>query len=255
MPRIAKQLTDLAVRKLATKPGRHAVGGVNGLYLLVGATGATSWVLRMVTANGRSDLGLGSYGSVGLATARDEARRIHSQARTVDPVEARRAERTARKAAKAQAITFEADARALHKVKAQEFRNPKHAAQWITTLETYGFPLLGDRGVGSIERSHIVAVLEPIWTTKTETATRVRQRIEHVLDYAAAQGHRSSENPARWKGGLDKLLPNPSKLKKRTKKHHPALPWRDVPNFVATLVARKSNATKALHFAILTALP
>jgi integrase len=259
MPRVAKQLSELAVRKLFSQEGRHAVGGVAGLYLLVSA-GSASWVLRMAINGRRVDLGLGSYRDVTLAMAREAAARIRLDARTSDPVEARRAEREARAEARAQAraqasaaVTFEAEARELHATKSKEFRNAKHAAQWLATLEQYAFPLIGHKAVSAIARTDVLDVLRPIWETKTETATRVRQRIEQVLDAATALNHRSGDNPARWRGGLNKLLPNPAKLRRRSRRHHPALPWQHVPAFIAALRKRGGMAARALHFAILCA--
>ncbi len=262
MPKVAKVLSAVAVKALAKKPGRHSVGGVPGLCLRVTDTLSAQWVMRSMYAGKAHDIGLGGYPIIDLQAAREEARKLYLQIRQgADVVAEREKAKTAaaeqRKAVELSRVTFEQDAKDLHIIKSQEFKNAKHSAQWINTLETYAFPLLGAMEVSSIERKHVLRVLEPIWNTKTETATRVRQRIEQVLDYSHAKGHRGADNPARWKGGLDALLPKPSKLKKKRgkKRHHPALPWKRLPAFMADLRNRPrgSVAAKALELAILTA--
>jgi len=211
--------------------------------LVVKESGARSWVLRYQQQGRRRDLGLGAWPEVTLARAREkalEARRLLAEGR--DPV----AERM-----KDTRLSFEAAAGALIESKRSGWRNPKHAAQWSGTLERYVFPRLARRDVKSIETADVIAVLQPIWTEKPETASRVRQRIEAVLDYAAAVGARQGENPARWRGHLDHLLPRPSKV--RAVRNHAALDWRDLPDFMAALAQRDGTAARALAFTILTA--
>ena len=262
MPKKAKELSATEVRRL-TKPGLHAVGGVSGLLLQVTESGARTWILRYATGEvltsstgkpytKRRDLGLGGFPDVTLAQAREAARDVKAKIRQgVDPVNERKAARDAVRAAQAKAMTFEQAARRCHEAKVDEFRSEKHRKDWIAALERHAFPVIGSMPVGEIELPHIMRVLEPIWREKTETATRVRQRIESTLTWAAVSGFRSGENPARWDGNLREVLPNPSKITKV--KHHRAIPWQDVPEFMQDLRKRQGMATRALEFAILTA--
>ena len=169
----------------------------------------------------------------------------------VDPVAERRAAKAALMAAAARSVTFDECARRVVEMKRQEFKNAKHAAQWPATLATYASPVIGKLPVDEIELGHITEVLTPIWQAKTETATRLRQRIEAVLDYATVHGLRNGANPARWKGNLDAVLPKPSKLKKV--QHHRALPIDAMPGFIADLKLRDGMAARCLEFVILTA--
>lgn len=252
MPKKARELGPLEVKRLAGKPGFWAVGGVAGLYLQVSDSLAASWILRIQVGSKRKDLGCGGYPDVPLAQAREKAREKRAQVEQgIDPSEARKAAIAALKATQARALTFEQAARACHTAKVTEFRNAKHKDDWISSLERYAFPDLGSIPVSGIEIPHVVRVLEPIWTTKTETATRVRQRIEKVLDWATVNKYRSGDNPARWKGVLEHALPKPAKIRKV--EHHAALPWRDVGAFMAELRKREGMGARALEFAILTA--
>jgi integrase len=211
--------------------------------LVVQSSGSRSWMLRYQLNGRRRDMGLGPYPEIGLARAREkamEARRLVKEGR--DPL----AER-----ARTSALSFKAAAEALIENKRPGWRNAKHAAQWAATLETYAYPKLGPLDVKAVGTGAVLDVLRPIWTTKPETASRVRQRIEAVLDYAAAMGTRSGDNPARWRGHLDNLLPRPSKVKKV--EHHAALDWREAPAFMAELAKREGIAAKALEFTIMTA--
>jgi integrase len=192
------------------------------------------------------EMGLGSATVVSLADARrkrDEIRRILADGR--DPI----AERRGAKAAPAKAVTFGAFADTLVPELAKGFRNAKHAAQWTSTLAAYAAPLRS-KPVSEIATDDVLAVLQPIWTTKTETASRVRGRIEHILDAAKTRGLRTGENPSRWRGNLQHLLP---KRRKLTRGHHAAMPYGEVPAFVATLRARKAVSSLALETLILTA--
>lgn len=250
-PKKAKELTALEVKRLA-KPGLHAVGGVAGLYLQVTPSGARSWILRATVGSKRRDIGLGGYPDVTLAQAREKAREARDLiARGVDPVEQKKAARTALRLAQAAEISFDEAARQFLATKRHEFKNPKHAAQWESTLQTYASPIIGRLPVAEIALPHIVQILEPIWTTKTETASRLRGRIEAVLAWATVAGYRSGDNPARWKGHLDAVLPKPSKVAKV--KNHRALPIDDMGAFMVALRKREGMAAKALEFLILTA--
>ena len=232
----------LSARKVeSAEAGKHGDG--RGLFLLVKPTGARSWVLRYQINGRRRDLGLGAYPEVTLAYARDkalEARRLIMEG--IDPISDRK---------KTKFLTFMDAASALIESKRSGWKNAKHAAQWPATLNTYAMPKLGDLDVKVIETADVIAVLKPIWNEKPETASRLRQRIEAVLDYAAAMGVRRGDNPARWRGHLDHLLPKPSKV--RAVKHHAAMAYSDVPAFMASLALREGVSARALAFTILTA--
>lgn len=231
----------LTVRRVETAPaGRYTDS--RGLMLVVKPTGARSWVLRYQLNGRRRDMGLGPYPEVTLAAAREKA--IEARRRLVeriDPLTVR----------PAPATSFREAADALIESKRPGWRNAKHAAQWSSTLATYAYPAIGATDVKAIDTTHVMSVLRPIWAEKPETASRVRQRIEAVLDYASAQGMRSGLNPARWRGHLENLLPKPSKV--RQVKHHAALDWREVPEFMAGLANREGVSLRALKFLILTA--
>lgn len=250
MPRLASEASALHVKRLS-KPGLHAVGGVKGLCLQVSEGGSRSWILRTLVKGKRKSIGLGGYPDVSLAEARNRAGEIRMQVRSgVDPVEQRRAFRAAIRT-KLNAMTFEKAARAWHAAKQHEYKNSKHATQVITTIETYAFPLIGTTAIDDIHLEHIYKVLEPIWLTKTETASRLRGRIESVLTWAAVSGHRSTENPARWKGNLDAVLAKPGKVAQVT--HHVALLAAELPEFFTALRSMPGMAARALEFLILTA--
>ena len=232
----------LSVQKVkSAPPGRHGDG--RGLFLYVKPSGARSWVLRYQVQGRRRDLGLGSYPDVTLAMARDratEARRLIVEGE--DPIA---------KKQQTKAKTFKEAAQELIESKRSGWKNAKHAAQWTSTLETYVFPKIGQIQISKIETADIIGTLTPIWPEKPETANRVRQRIEAVLDYATALGIRAGDNPARWRGHLDHLLPKPTKV--RAVKHHPALPHAEIAAFMSDLGTRSGVAARALGFTILTA--
>jgi len=223
-----------------------------GLYLYLAPTGAKNWVFRYTISGKERNMGLGSFPDVSLAEARDVASTYRKIKRNgVDPLIHRENERRKRITANQQGVTFTVAAQELIDSKKAGWKNVKHAAQWTSTLQTYAYPTLGEMPVDQITVSHVLRVLKPIWESKSETATRVRQRVESVLDASTALGYRTGDNPARWRGHLDKLLPERSTIKKVV--HHPALPYRDAPVFMKDLMERDSIGAKALQFTILTA--
>lgn len=247
---IAKELSPLAVSRL-TEPGFHRVGGVSGLYLQINERGARSWVLRMMVGTKRRELGLGGFPTVGLADARTKARAVREQVENgLDPIAEKRKKREML-IAEQRRPTFKKCAEQFMAMKSAEWRNDKHRQQWVNTLNQYAYPTIGDLPVHEISQRHVLTILEPIWTVKTETANRVRGRIENVLDWATAHGERTGVNPARWRGQLDKLLPSPKKIAKVV--HHPALPYEQLAEFQRRLNQCPSISAKALGFAILTA--
>lgn len=236
----------------AKKPGRYGDGG--GLWLDVSPAGNRAWAFRYRLAGRSREMGLGKLDAVTLAEARDAAadarKLLHAGA---DPLEQRDAARAAAKAAKqAAAVRTFRDVAGLY-MRAHEaaWRNAKHRAQWGATLDAYAYPHLGDVPVSAVEKAHVTAALEPIWQAKPETASRLRGRIEAVLDYAAARGWRTGDNPAAWRGNLAHILPRPSKLARV--EHHAALPWQDMAAFLATLDGHEGASPLALRFVILTA--
>jgi len=251
MPKKATERTALEVGRLRA-PGLHAVGGVAGLYLQVVESGARTWLLRATMGGKRRDMGLGGFPDVTLAQAREKARAARRRLEDgVDPIEERRQARSALAAARAASKTFEDCVEGFMKAKESEWRNPKHRQQWQNTLDTYAGPVMGKLLVGDVMLAHVMKVLEPIWHEKTETATRVRGRIEQVLDWATVRGYRKGDNPARWKGHLDQLLAKPRKISKV--EHHAAVPVDAVGAFLADLRPMDGMGARALEFAILTA--
>lgn len=246
MPKAAKELSAVQIPRLSA--GLHAVGGVSGLYLKVSDGGARNWILRVMVGGRRRDMGLGGWPSTTLAQARDQAREARRCiASGTDPIE----ERRKKKRLLISKPTFADCARRTIEAKRHGWKNEKHAAQWTTTLEAYAFPLIGRIPVDEVELRHVIEILTPLWSEKTETATRVRSRIEAVLGWATASGYRQGDNPARWRGNLDALLAKPSKVKKVN--HHRAIPVADAPGFIARLRRQAGVASLALEFLILTA--
>jgi integrase len=224
-----------------TKPGRYGDG--DGLWLVVSKTGARKWAYRFSWSGKVTEMGLGSADVVSLAQARslrDEARKMLASGR--NPIEARRE-------AGRVIPTFGALADELLEAKQPEWRNAKHAEQWRWSLQV-ACALLRDKAIDAIEVSDVLAVLKPMWLEKPETASRLRQRIEAVLNAAKARGYRSGENPAAWRGHLEHLLPKRQRL---TKGHHAAMDYRDVPNFIQRLRSEDYVSARALEFCILTA--
>jgi integrase len=231
----------LTARKVETaKPGKYGDG--DNLYLVVSKTGARKWVLRFTWRGRPKEMGLGSAANVSLADARDRAATARRKiAQGINPIEARK---------RASGIpTFGDMADDVCQSLSEGFRNEKHKAQWKSTLENYAAPLRA-KPVDTVGTDDVLAVLKPIWIAKAETASRVRGRIEKVLDAAKAKGLRDGENPARWRGHLDHLLPRRSKLARR---HHAAMPYEDVAGFIEKLRKREATAALALELCILTA--
>ncbi|AEG68582.1 tyrosine-type recombinase/integrase [Ralstonia solanacearum] len=251
MPRIAKELGALAVSRLSA-PGMHPVGKVAGLNLQISRTGTRSWILRVVVGDRRREIGLGPYPAVGLKEAHTKAQAERDKIRDgIDPVLARREAESRLKASQALEMTFAAAAERFIAAKSPEWKNAKHAAQWTTTIHQHANPIIGSVNVRHIGRDHVMQVLEPIWRTKTETASRLRGRIESVLDWARVRGYRAGENPAAWRGNLDQLLPAPNKTK--TVRNHPALPIEQMHGFMTTLRKLDTVGARCLEFAILCA--
>ena len=249
MARTIGKLTALGVDK-AKHRGYYGDGG--GLFLQVSASGSKSWVFRFKEAGKLHEMGLGATHTIGLAEARDKARECRRlRLDGIDPIEARKVARAQTRLAAATATTFKDCAEryiASHKA---SWRSRAHAAQWPSTLGRYVYPVFGLLPVQAVDVGLVLKVLEPIWTTKPETANRVRGRIESVLDWATARGYREGENPARWRGHLENLLPGKSKV--RRVKHHAALPFVEIGDFMAELHEQEGVATRALEFTILTA--
>jgi integrase len=235
--------------------GLYPDGG--GLYLQVtrGVDGGPrrSWVFRFRMPGGKSrEMGLGTAVDVALGDARAEANAARNMARDcVDPIEERRAGRARFAAAAARQMTFKQCAEAYISAHEAGWKNPKHRQQWSRTLEKYAYPVFGEVQVSAIDVALVTAVLDPIWATKTETASRVRGRIESVLDWAAVRGHRNGDNPARWRGHLEKALPQRSKVQKVV--HHSALSYAELPAFMSDLRGVRGLGAQALELLILTA--
>jgi integrase len=244
-----RRLTALKVGK-EKKPGLYSDG--LGLYLQVRGGGAKSWIFRYRVGTKLRDMGLGSVNAISLAEARERAAHCRNRrANGIDPIEQRRGQKSTKHAEAARAVTFEQCATAFIEAHKAGWKNAKHAAQWTATLKTYAYPVFGALPVASVDTPLVLKVLEPIWNGKTETATRVRGRIESVLDWARVRSYRQGENPARWRGHLDHLLPKRSKV--AAVKHHSALPYDHTPAFMASLRGETGNAARALEFCILTA--
>ncbi len=269
MPRIAKELSALEVRRLS-KPGWHAVGGVAGLLLQVkppareGAPISRSWILRIQVAGQRQPVGLGAFPQVSLAEARDQARKLVSEAKGgVNLLARKRAQRSALIAAASKNKTFTECAEAYMEAHASDYTNDKHRKQWASTLEAYAYPVIGHMLVADITMRNVLDVLlqetthrdgsvGKLWYIKAETAKRLLDRIRTVLDYATVSEYRSGTNPATWKGYLDTQLPSPKGLKKV--KHQPAIPYPQVGDFMTKLRTNVSTSARALEFLVMTAV-
>ena len=247
--RKVNQLTAVAVSR-KKKPGRYGDG--HGLWLQVSRSGTKSWLFRYMRHGKARQMGLGPVHTISLAEAREKA----TECRKVllagdDPIEARRARRMAAGVDAARGITFKECAEKYVAAHEAGWRNEKHRAQWKSTLKTYVYPVLGELSVAAVDTALVLKVLEPIWTAKPETASRIRGRIEAVVDWAKAREFRDGDNPARWRGHLDKLLAPRRKIARV--RHHAALPFADLPVFMADLRKQDGISPRALEFAILTA--
>jgi integrase len=265
---ITGKLTALRVAR-EKRSGLYGDGG--GLYLQVSASGAKSWVFRYWIAEryaatgemvrdpatnrlkGRGrEMGLGSFATVSLAEARDRALECRKlREKDIDPIEAREAAKREAALQRAKSLKFKDAAEAYMAAHRIAWKNDKHAAQWPATLKTYAYPIIGELPLQLIDTTLVMKVIEPLWSEKPETASRLRGRIESVLDWATVRGYRQGENPARWRGHLDQLLPARSKVRKT--KHHSALPYAELPAFLAKLREQDGIAARALEFTILTA--
>lgn len=252
MPRKSKPLSALEVGRLTSK-GFYAVGTVPGLHMLVSEAGGRSWILRILVGGKRRDIGLGGYPAVTLADAHRLAREARESVRNGnDPVLARAQARSTLIAQQASAVMFDRAIELFLDAKGDEWRNAKHRAQWKSTLITYASPLIGKMFVTDVRSADVLKVLEPIWRTKHETASRLRGRIEAVLSYAMQAGYRPTGlNPARWKGNLDMLLPRISKV--AVIEHFPALPFDQLGRFIESLRSAHGLAARAVELAILCA--
>ncbi|MDR6377313.1 tyrosine-type recombinase/integrase [Paraburkholderia caledonica] len=251
MPKVAKELGALAVSKLS-EPGMHPVGKVAGLYLQISASNARSWILRVKVGERRREIGLGPYPSVSLKDAQTKAQAERDKISAgVDPILQRREAASRLKASQALEITFQDAAKRFMDAKSSEWKNPKHGDQWRNTLRDYAYPFIGRLYVRHIQQEHVMQVLEPIWLTKNETASRLRGRIEAILNWAKVKGYRTGENPAAWRGSLENLLSRPSKVQKV--RNHPALALSAMHDFMVALRGIEANGARCLEFAILTA--
>jgi integrase len=259
MARKREKLTAQKVENLS-QPGRYGDGG--GLYLQVSSWKnarderqiSKSWIFRYQLNHRSHDMGLGGFPTISLAKARAEAAQAKAMmlgVSPVDPLAARNAKKAAERTEAAKRITFREAAEKYIDSHKAGWRNEKHAAQWPATLSTYAYPVIGNLNVADIDTGHVAKILEPIWKTKTPTAATLRGRIEAVLDWAKARHYRAGDNPARWKGHLDNLLPAKAKVHKV--RHQPAMPFADVPAFMEELRDRDSISARALEITILTA--
>lgn len=250
MGRKAKELGALAVKNLKT-PGLHFVGGVDGLALQIAPGGSRSWVLRAMMGGKRREMGLGGYPDMTLARAQDAARDARAKIKAgIDPINDARNAKSQLEASRATDVTFEVGARQYIETHEKSWSTKSHY-QWLSSLETHVFPKIGSLYMRDVDVPQVLAVLKPIWYDKTETAGRVRGRIEKILSWAKAGKLRTGENPARWTGHLDAILPARKKIQKV--EHFKALPYTAVGQFMADLRAQEGQGARALEFAILTA--
>lgn len=264
MPKIAKMKTDAQLAKLRNRKKRamYTVGGVPGLLMQVTGKGNSSgsWVLRVAIGTRlntqgepvphRHDVGLGSCADMGVEAARAKAYEYRAQFRQgIDPREEARAARDALAAERRRKITFEQAARQTHAAKAADFRNEKHRKDWISSIERYANPIIGNKRVAEIDTSDVKRVLDQIWMEKPATAKKLLQRLQLVFDWARVTGVRDDDaNPAAWEGNLKVIMPK----QPRQHGHHKALPWKQVPEFMAQLRNKRGTSPLALEFAILT---
>lgn len=256
MPKRAIEMRPAQIQNLKprhnNRPTVYCVGGVTGLNIQVQPSGNKSWIMRIRIGGKRREMGLGAYPDTGLAAAREKARELRDKvANGADPVAERQAAKAAVVVEQARSITFNEAAKRFLLWKSEEFSNPKHAEQWRSTLATYASPVLGKMQVRDIDVNDVQRTLEPIWLIKTETASRLRGRIEGVLAWATVGGYRSGDNPARWGGNLDAVMPKPGKVTKGD--NQPAVTLNDMPAWFAALRKREGLAARGLEFLTLCA--
>lgn len=263
MPKIAKELSAIEVKRIKT-PGMHFVGGVAGLALQLKNSEAASWILRVRIGGQRKHIGLGGFPQVTLAEARGAAKNQLTLINSgIDPIAKKKIDKSRLKAEAAKAKTFKDCAQEYLQKHQSSYSNAKHAKQWASTLETYAYPIIGNLLVSDLNRKDILDVLEqPIkdqqtnkkigtfWAARTETASRVQNRIKSIIDFAIVAEYRDKINPATWSGYLDTQLPQPNKIS--TVRHHPAVPYSEVGDFIFALRSHKSISARALEFLILT---
>lgn len=249
MAKRINRLSAVGVQRI-TEQGLHPDGA--GLYLQVNSRGAKSWIYRFSISGRAREMGLGSLLVVGLADAREKAHDVRRQvAAGVDPIEARKAAKVEQRLQAAGSVTFDEATERFIAVQEAGWRNDKHRQQWRATLRTYASPSIGSTPVADIGTGHITKILDPLWPAKPETASRLRGRIERILDWSRVRGYRVGENPARWRGHLDQLYP--SKTKVRPVQHHAAVPIDAIPKVYARLRDADGVAALAARFTILTA--
>ncbi len=249
MARLIEKLTPLGVSK---KQSRGYYGDGGGLWLQVSQFKSKNWVFRYTLHGTRREMGLGATHTESLAEARQKAKECRlTLLDGKDPIEVRESTTLAEALRRAKVMTFDQCAAAYIEAHRSSWKNAKHISQWENTIQTYASPVIGKLPVASVDTDLVVKILSPIWQTKTETATRLRGRIDSVLDWATTSKYRQGDNPARWRGHLENLLSSPNKLAKV--KHHPALPWQELGKFMVDLRAREGVAARAVEFAILTA--
>lgn len=248
--RSIERLKALTVERLLKRPGMYCDGG--GLWLCVSSGNAASWIFRYQLHGKAREMGLGPARDISLQEARTAAAAARKcKAMGSDPLQERERIVAERRAEAARAITFRQSAEAYIEAHRAGWKNAKHSAQWGNTLATYAYPIIGGLSVGAVDVAMVHKVLAPIWTTKPETASRLRGRIESILDWASTRGYRTGENPARWRGHLENLFPARSKVRKV--QHHAALPYPEVADFMTTLSQHPGEGARALRYAILTA--
>jgi len=243
------QLTDIVIKNL-TQAGRYTDNNTKGLHLWVKSANQKYWVLRYTINGKRNAVSLGAYPDISLKLARERAIEVRNSINKGQcPANDRKAAKKIVLGPCTKALTFKAFALQHIQANRPKWRNPKHAAQWVSTVTTYAFPIIGDLPLDEIDTEHIVKVLNPIWYSKAETASRVRGRIERILSAAITLKHRPTNNPAVWKGHLENILP----IARPTNKHHEALPYKQIPEFMAKLHDLDSLSALALEFTILNA--
>ena len=249
MARTIEKLSALAVSR-AKEPGYYGDGG--GLYLQVSKAGTKSWIFRYTLNKKSREMGLGPLHTITLAQAREKARSCRSSLLDgLDPLDARNATKLSLALERAKMVTFDHCAKEYIAAHRASWKTAQHAKHWEGSIRNYASPVIGDLPVAAVETAHIVKLLQPIWETKTETASKLRGRVESILDWATVSHFRSGDNPARWRGHLDQLLADPGRIARVT--HYAALPWQEIGKFMVALRGCGGVAARALEFGILTA--